>query len=607
MRAAQEQGKAMMLRPARALLAFLATLLLALPGLAAAAPVADHAHYRAELVAETRAPAPGGSVTMAFHVALKPGWHIYGPNPGDTGYAPAVTWTAPAGTHEGELRHPPTRRLVLSGLVSNVHEGDVVLLQDLSLPKGLAPGSALPLAAHLDLLVCSEGSCVPDPVDLDLALAVGTGAPDPAAAGLLARARAAISPQSAAQPAVPPTPEKADLAGYALVFGAALLGGLILNLMPCVFPILSLKAMALARSGANAGHARSEALGYSTGVIGTILALGGFLLVLRSAGSAAGWAFQLQNPAVVAGLLLLVSAIALNMAGLFELPSLSVSGKPSSGFSGSLATGSLAAFIATPCTGPFMAGALGAALIMPPLAAMGVFAGLGLGMALPFLLLGFWAPARRLIPRPGQWMVTLRHVLAVPMFATALGLAWLVGRQAGIGAMTTALAAALLMGLALWWYGAQQRAGHRGFPALALASAALPLVALGVVAAPVAASSATVTDALGSQPFAESRLEALRREGKPVFVYFTADWCLTCKVNEAAALDTSAVSRAFAGNNVAVLRGDWTRQDPAISRFLKARGRAGVPLYLWYPAGGEPRELPQVLTSDLLVGLTGKT
>jgi thiol:disulfide interchange protein len=204
-------------------------------------------------------------------------------------------------------------------------------------------------------------------------------------------------------------------------------------------------------------------------------------------------------------------------------------------------------------------------------------------------------------------MVTLRHVLAVPMFATALGLVWLVGRQAGIGAMTTALAATLLMGLALWWYGAQQRAGHRGFPALALASAALPLVALGVVAAPVAASSATVTDALGSQPFAESRLEALRREGKPVFVYFTADWCLTCKVNEAAALDTSAVSRAFAGSGVAVLRGDWTRQDPAISRFLKAHGRAGVPLYLWYPAGGEPRELPQVLSADLLVGLTAKT
>lgn len=588
----------------------LALLLLAPPALAVAGPAADHEHYFAELAAETRDPAPGGTFTVAFHIALKPGWHIYGPNPGDTGYAPAVTWTAPKGMTEGEVRHPPTQRLVLSGLVSNVHEGDVTLLQDLRLPQGMAPGTALPLTAHLDLLVCSEGSCVPDPVDLDIALTTGSGAADPAVAALFAKARAAITPNAAANQAAQAAPAAAgsDLLSYALVFGAALLGGLILNLMPCVFPILSLKAMALARSGGSAAHARSEALGYSAGVIGTILALGGVLLALRGAGSAAGWAFQLQNPAVVAGLLLLVSAIALNMTGLFELPSLSVSGgRPSSGFSGSLATGALAAFIATPCTGPFMAGALGAALIMPPLAAMGVFAGLGLGMALPFLLLGFWAPARRMIPRPGQWMVTLRHVLSVPMFATALGLAWLIGRQAGIGAMTTALAAALVMGLALWWYGVQQRGGKRGFPALVLASAAIPVIALGVVAAPVAATGAAVVDTLGSQPFAESRLDALRREGKPVFVYFTADWCLTCKVNEATTLDTPAVAKAFAAGQVSVLRGDWTRQDPAISRFLKARGRAGVPLYLWYPAGSEASELPQVLTPDLLVGLAGKT
>lgn len=600
----------------RALRTLLALLLWAMPALAAAAPAADHDHYRAELIAETREPAPGSPFTVAFHIALKPGWHIYGPNPGDTGYAPAVTWTGPKGLAEGSVRHPPTQRLVLSGLSSNVHEGDVTLLQDLTLPQGMAAGTAVPLTAHLDLLVCSEGSCVPDPVDLDLALAVGSGAPDPAAAALFAKARAAIAPDAAPRPAAtaasaaPAPAGGSDIPGYALVFGAALLGGLILNLMPCVFPILSLKAMALARSGGSAAHARSEALGYSTGVVGTVLALGGALLLLRGAGSAAGWAFQLQNPAVVAGLLLLVSAIALNMTGLFELPSLSVSGKPSGGFSGSLATGALAAFIATPCTGPFMAGALGAALVMPPLAAMGVFAGLGLGMALPFLLLGFWAPARRMIPRPGHWMVTLRHLLSVPMFATALGLAWLIGRQAGIGAMTTALGAALLMGLALWWYGVQQRGGKQGFPALALASAAVPIIALGVVAAPVEASGNAAVDALGSQPFAQSRLDALRREGRPVFVYFTADWCLTCKVNEATALETPAVAKAFAAGGVAVLRGDWTRQDPAISRFLKAHGRAGVPLYLWYSGGQgaspDAAELPQVLTRDLLVELAGR-
>ena len=670
----------------RAFMALLALIGLALPFAARAGATADHEHYRAELVPETRAPAPGRAVTMALHIALRPGWHIYWSNPGDTGYAPAVTWTMPPGLTAGPVVHPAPSRLELSGLVSFVHEGDTVLLQDLQLPAGIAPGTALPLTAHLDLLVCSEGSCVPDPVDLDIALTSGAGVPDSSVAALFAKARGAlpksvgtgaefavtpqglalfvpgVSPEQLAlfvdQPGaaksaaaitaklveggvqitvprgdgdVPPVlsgvvtsggkaltfsaPKVAALstraadgaapldAGYFLIFGAALLGGLILNLMPCVFPILSLKAMALARSGGNDAHARSEALGYSTGVIGTVVGLGAILLVLRSAGSMAGWAFQLQNPSVVAGLLLLVTAIALNMAGLFELPSLSVSGKPSSGFSGSLMTGALAAFIATPCTGPFMAGALGAALVMPPLAGLGVFAALGIGMALPFFLLGFSRSARRLIPRPGQWMVTLRHVLSVPMFATALGLAWLTGRQAGIGAMTAALAAALIMGLGLWWYGTQQRAGKRGFSALAIVAAAMPVVVLGVVPAPVAATQVEAGDALGGQPFAQSRLDALRKDGKPVFVYFTADWCLTCKVNEATSLTAPSVVQAFKTGGVTVLRGDWTRQDPAISRFLKDHGRAGVPLYLWYPASGAESELPQVLTPDLLVHL----
>ena len=670
-----------------ALLAVFAGLALNLPMAARAADTAEHEHYRAVLVPETRAPAPGRAVTMALHIVLKPGWHIYWSNPGDTGYAPAVSWTMPPGFATGPVAHPAPTRLELGGLVSYVHDGDTVLLQDLRLPGGLAAGTALPLTAHLDLLVCSESACLPDPVDLGITLTSGAGAPDASTAALFAKARAALPKSLGAGAEFAVTPHGLDLfvpgvspgrlalfvdqpgaaklaatvtakavaggsqitvprgdgdvpailsgvivsdgkalsfsarkvavlavsapadsaapldASYFLVFGAAVLGGLILNLMPCVFPILSLKAMALARSGGNDAHARSEALGYSTGVIATVVGLGAILLALRSAGSAAGWAFQLQNPSVVAGLLLLVTAIALNMAGLFELPSLSVNGKPSSGFSGSLATGALAAFIATPCTGPFMAGALGAALVMPPLAGLGVIAGLGIGMALPFFVLGFYKPARRLIPRPGQWMVVLRHILSVPMFATALGLAWLIGRQAGIGAMTAALAAALIMGLGWWWYGTQQRAGKRGFSALAIVAAALPVVLLGVVAAPVAATQVETGDALGGQSFAQSRLDALRREGKPVFLYFTADWCLTCKVNEATSLSSPAVVKAFAAGGVSVLRGDWTRQDPAISRFLKEHGRAGVPLYLWYPAGGGASELPQVLTPDLLVGL----
>jgi thiol:disulfide interchange protein len=394
-----------------------------------------------------------------------------------------------------------------------------------------------------------------------------------------------------------------DWTDFLIALGAALLGGLLLNLMPCVFPMISLKAMSLVRTGSDDRAARIEAIGYATGAIGTIAAMGAALLMLRRGGAALGWAFQLQDPRVVTGLLLLIIAIATNMAGLFELPSMNLAGGPaSSGYWGSISTGALAAFIATPCTGPFMAGALGAAMILPTPAAMAVFVGLGIGLALPFLCLGFFKPLRRWVPRPGPWMTTFRHLLSLPMFATALGLAWILGRQVGLDGLMQALAAALLLGLALWWYGLRQRAGKHGHMA-AIAAFFAVIGALFWVPAGGPAKAASIApekDALMSEPFSETRLQALRSEGRPVFLYLTADWCLTCKVNEATSLANADVAKAFARHNVAVLRGDWTRQDPAISRYLKAQGRAGVPLYLWFRPGGEAQELPQVLSPDML-------
>ena len=221
--------------------------------------------------------------------------------------------------------------------------------------------------------------------------------------------------------------------------------------MPCVFPILSLKALSLAKSGETEGAARREALAYTAGVVLVCLALGGVLLALRAGGASVGWAFQLQDPRVIGVLLLLVAGIALNLAGLFELPTPRFASR--SGTSGAFATGALAAFVATPCTGPFMGAALGAALVLPPLAAMLVFAGLGLGIALPFLLIGFVPALRRGLPKPGAWMARLRRILSVPMFLTALALAWVLGRQAGVDGMTIGLAATLLIGFGLWWTG----------------------------------------------------------------------------------------------------------------------------------------------------------
>ena len=378
----------------------------------------------------------------------------------------------------------------------------------------------------------------------------------------------------------------------ALLVGA-LIGGILLNVMPCVFPILSLKAMTLARAGGEG--ARREAVAYSAGVIVTVLSLGGVLLLLRAAGQQVGWAFQLQEPATIVLLLLLATAIAANFAGLFSL-SLPMPVQRQGG--GAFATGVLAAIAATPCTGPFMAAAMGAALLMPALPAMALFGALGLGLALPFLLLGFVPALRRALPAPGPWMNRFRLALAVPMALTALALLWLCWRIGGTTLLVLALVAAGLLLIALWRTGARQTGSRRADkPALAAVAVAAiaALAALVMEARPPAATGPT--DAIA---YSEDALTRARGNGAPVFLYFTADWCVTCKVNEAVAIDTDGTRAAFEAANVTVLRGDWTRRDPEITRFLTENDAAGVPLYLWYDASGRSTRLPQVLTPDML-------
>ena len=392
----------------------------------------------------------------------------------------------------------------------------------------------------------------------------------------------------------------------ALALGGALLGGLLLNIMPCVFPILSLKALNLAKAGGDERQARREALAYTAGVVLVCVALGALLLGLRAGGAAVGWAFQLQDVRVIVVLLLLVVAIALNLAGLFELTTLGFGDRLAAGggASGAFWTGALAAFVATPCTGPFMGAALGLALVLPAAAALAIFAGLGLGLALPFLLLGFSPALRARLPRPGAWMERFRRILSIPMFATALGLAWVLGHQAGVDGMTLGIAATLLVGLALWWVGRrQQRGGAASWlplvPALAVA-----LVIAGIVPRTTGPAEAATAGALAAEPFDPARLAALRAQQRPVFVYFTADWCLTCKVNERVAIGTATAQDAFRRKGVAVLVGDWTDGDPVLGRFIEAHNRAGVPLYLYYPPGAAaPRVLPQVLTPGMLAAL----
>jgi DsbC/DsbD-like thiol-disulfide interchange protein/cytochrome c biogenesis protein CcdA len=386
---------------------------------------------------------------------------------------------------------------------------------------------------------------------------------------------------------------------WTLVLGA-LVGGLLLNIMPCVFPILSLKAIALARAGESEARARAEGLAYTAGVVIACIGLGALLLALRAAGEQVGWAFQLQEPGVVVALLVGAAAITANFAGLFELPALSVN--TGGERVGAFATGLLAAFVATPCTGPFMAAALGAALLLPTPLALLLFACLGLGLALPFLLLGFVPPLRRMLPKPGAWMERFRRLMAIPMGLTALALLWLTVQLGGrpFGGIALVLVGGVL--LALFVVGRLQRGGRMAWPAFGLVAAPfLVFAAIGLPSVYAAKGAEAKASIHAPQAFSRAALAKARASGKPVFLWFTADWCVTCKVNEASSIERESVRAAFEKAGVVTMVGDWTVRDPEITAFLTEQGAAGVPLYLWYAPGAEsPEQLPQVLTPDLL-------
>lgn len=397
-----------------------------------------------------------------------------------------------------------------------------------------------------------------------------------------------------------------DMSLFWTALGGAILGGLILNLMPCVFPILSLKALSLARSGADARTAKVEALAYTAGAVFTALLLGGALLALRAAGEQIGWAFQLQHPVSVLALLILALAITLNLLGAYELPSFgrgqALADK--GGAAGGFWTGALAAFVATPCSGPLLGAALGATLVLPAWAALPIFGGLGLGLALPFLAIGFAPALRNRLPKPGPWMERFRKWMALPMGLTTLALAWLLWRQLGSGEqlMWPILAVAMALVL-LTHYGAIQRGDRRSW--LLVAAGLVFAASLAGTVAEVAEAQRTMTGA--GSTFSPGALAKARATGKPVFVYFTADWCLSCKANEAGAIEREAVQKAFDKAGVVTLVGDWTNGDPVITRTLAEHGRNSVPLYLWYaPGATKPEILPQILTPGLLADWAGR-
>jgi thiol:disulfide interchange protein/DsbC/DsbD-like thiol-disulfide interchange protein len=665
----------------------------------------------AELVPMSAWAAPGSTAVVAVRQQIRPGWHTYWRNPGDSGGPTTLSWTLPAGVAAGDIVWPLPQRQRLQGLTNFGYEGEVFLPVPIEVPASAKPGATVPLSVRATFLVCSAEMCVPDQMTLTLDLpvregaaplagAVGrriqsvvetaprpagitahavlngttltlsaTGGPlngltpkqasffpyegdviDHAAAqfgqrgpqGLTLELAAGPEPKTSGGPisgvlstdlgswevtatagpvldgasgagALEPTPDafgqaeapaKTGWLDILKAAGFAFLGGLILNLMPCVFPVLAMKAASLTRSAHAPAEARRDGIAFTVGVLVSFAVLAAALLVLRAGGQAVGWGFQLQSPAVVAALAVLMLAVALNLSGVFEVGAKlqSVGGSRLSrlpGGSGAFFTGVLAVVVAAPCTAPFMAFALGAALVMPAPLAMIVFLMLGLGLALPYLMVSLSPGLLGRLPKPGRWMVVLQRWLAVPMYAAAAWLVWVFWRQTNLHPTLLLVAACIIavVGLAAVGVFAGRARWARG---LGWGAIAVTVVLTGI-SGHLAARSTTPAE-IPADAWSEARVQAALASGRPVLVNFTADWCVSCKINEKTALASPVTAQALKAANAVYLEGDWTRRDDAITRELQRHGRSGVPLYLVYrPGQTGPRVLPQLLTDGVVV------
>ncbi len=687
--------------------------MMALLSAAAASDVVTTPRLEARLVAErTGVPVTGGTIALGLSQVMQPGWHTYWRNPGESGEPTTLSWTLPQGFTASDINWPHPERIPFGELANYGYSNRVLLPVDITVPAGLAPGSAVTLRVEATWLACKD-ICVPESATLQLTLPVIEGEPEinkqwqqafadareaqplrdgpfsarfdvragnvtlyfepPAGARIepegilffpftrgLIKASAPQVPQAAGEgfamrlppgwrlrdpaqleatkaiegvlvvPArdgssarafelslprgpVPETVIAPAAAGTsfleAILF--AVLGGLILNLMPCVFPILSMKALSLVHSSQK-DRPWVDGLVYLAGVMVTFAGLAGVLLWLRALGEDVGWGFQLQSPLSVAILAYVLALVGFSLSGLFTLgTSLQGAGQGlagKSGLVGTFFTGVLAVVVAAPCTAPFMGVAMSFAFTQSAPVTIAVFLALGFGLALPWVLFSAVPALVRLLPRPGDWMERFQQFLAFPMYGAVAWLVWVLSQQVDPEGLFRVMIGLVLLGLGAWAFGnLQKRASLIGFILFVggLAGAAgllaMPFGAPRVLQAAAAGEEGAASHAF-SEPYTANRLEALRAEGKPVFVNLTAAWCVSCLYNERVALSTEAVRKAFADTGTVYLVGDWTNRNAEISALLRQYGRDGVPLYLYFPAGGgDPIALPQLLTESIVI------
>jgi thiol:disulfide interchange protein len=704
------------------ILPFLFALLVALPAFAQSVVKTDN--VRAELISEVSTIKAGEPFWVALRQTIKPHWHTYWKNPGDSGLPTEINWTLPQGAKADPIVWPTPSFIDVGGIVNYGFHDDILLLVKVTPPADA--GSTFHLAADANWLVCDD-VCIPEDAKFSIDLPVGPAATpaDTATRALFDNARRDVPMESPwparygvaksgdptlvidakglkpdtisdvyffpadwggvanmtkqkavvtadgiriplkkgdAQTKGGPPPQftgtlvlnektgdgtqrqafdivaKLDPAFVpsaslqisasneeqlsfveALLF--ALVGGLILNLMPCVFPVLAMKAAAFARL---AGHARTEmrrdGIAYTAGVLVSFGAMAAAILAIRSTLGEVSWGFQFQSPIFSLLVAYLFFVVGLNLSGVFEIAGgftgMGQGLASKSGVTGAFFTGVLAVIVATPCTAPFMAAALGFALSQPAPQTVAVLLAMGLGLALPYLALSMTPALQRLMPRPGAWMDRLRQFLAFPMYASAVWMIWVLTQQTGADGVLYALGGMILIAFAIWLLRIGGGASAATWVRRGVAAVAVLLALAAVIKiedSPATAASASGRPSTGVsfegwERFSRARMAEAVAAKKPVFVDLTAAWCITCLVNERVALETTGVRKAFAETGTVKLKGDWTNRDPEITALLKELGRAGVPLYLyWAPGADKPLILPQVLTEASVVAqLTAK-
>lgn len=677
-------------------------------------------YTQVQTLPEHRDVAAGQSIKIATIITLKPHWHVYWANPGDSGLPVKIDWTLPEGFAISDIQWPVPDKISYDILSNYGYYDRVVLLQDLKVPDTFAERAPATISAKVEMLVCND-ICIPETQEISFTL----NSPDTQEAentlisqsisklpaslegkfsftadqeilrisispkdyssfkillpetleffpldwgiinhnekpsvtmdngtitiehkrgdqpmdnisalkGVLvikgdvgqntgyeisagrdnnntSPANSAPSEKSGAPKLSNTEPQKSSMTmGLAIFF--ALAGGLILNLMPCVFPVLSMKALSLVKMAEkDVRLAHMHGLAYTGGVVLSFVLIGALLLLLKESGQAIGWGFQLQNPVVVALLSYLLFVIGLNLIGLFDVGTgLTNFGNrfvQGHGLTASFSTGVLATIVATPCTAPFMGAAMGFALLQPGLTSISIFIALGLGLAFPYLFLAYVPAARRVLPRPGAWMKHFKEFLAFPMFASSIWLAWVVSQQAGSHGVLVVMLGMLSLAFCVWLLRLSPKGKRKYLTyAVIIFFAVFPL--LSSVTLMTVSVEADQTNLTFGENFTPEKLASALEGNDPVFVEMTAAWCITCKINHAVALNINSTKKLFSEKKIRYLIGDWTNSSEEITNYLSQFGRSGVPLYVYYGARDvqtgerpEPKILPQVLTSSIV-------